>query len=145
MSMAAPAGALADSATRTLIEEGGTMNFFVVTADDELVTLELNGKILPGVSPGIRCSPAADHGLTLVERPLPWPRWSSRCVPVGFARRSPAGRRRLSVQWSPSTSSWTLTIGDGTPGPKTRERWAHLDLNPPAPKPTTGLAAARVG
>ena len=39
-----------DSATRSWVEEGGTMNFLVITESGELVTPDLNGRILAGIT-----------------------------------------------------------------------------------------------
>ena len=58
-----------DGAEHRWLEESGTMNLCVVTADGHLVTPEL-GTILNGVTRGSVLELAADHGLTAVERPI---------------------------------------------------------------------------
>ena len=58
-----------DGAEHTWLEECGTMNFMMVTADGELVTPAL-GSILDGVTRKSILTLAPDHGLTAVERPV---------------------------------------------------------------------------
>lgn len=57
-----------DGAERKYIEECGTMNFMFITADGELVTPELTGSILPGITRDSILKLAPRHGLTPVER-----------------------------------------------------------------------------
>ncbi len=57
-----------DGAERKYIEECGTMNFMFITRAGELVTPELTGSILPGVTRDSLLKLAPDHGLTPVER-----------------------------------------------------------------------------
>ncbi len=59
-----------DAAERRWIEELGGMNFFMITRHDELVTPELNGNILPGVTRDSLLKVAQTLGLTPVERPI---------------------------------------------------------------------------
>ncbi len=58
----------ADSAERAFVEELGGMNVYLVTTDGELVTPELNGSILEGVTRDSILTLAATFGLTPVER-----------------------------------------------------------------------------
>ena len=59
-----------DAATHTTVEELGGMNFFMVTARGELVTPQLNGNILAGVTRDSLLALAPSLGLTPVERPI---------------------------------------------------------------------------
>lgn len=59
-----------DAAEHRWVEELGGMNFFMVTADGELVTPELNGNILPGVTRDSLLTIAPELGLRPVERPI---------------------------------------------------------------------------
>jgi len=59
-----------DAATHTFIEELGGMNFFMVTSENELVTPELNGNVLPGITRDSLLALAPSLGLTTVERPI---------------------------------------------------------------------------
>jgi branched-chain amino acid aminotransferase len=58
----------ADAAEHTWLEELGGMNVYVVTNDNELLTPELTGSILEGVTRESILSLAGEFGLTPVER-----------------------------------------------------------------------------
>ena len=58
----------ADAAEHAWLEELGGMNVYLVTSDHELVTPELNGSILEGVTRDALLTLAPDFGLTPVER-----------------------------------------------------------------------------
>lgn len=58
-----------DAKKHELLEEVGTMNLFV-RFDDELVTAPLGDTILAGVTRDCVMALAADHGLTVRERPI---------------------------------------------------------------------------
>ena len=60
----------ADAAEHAWLEELGGMNVYVVTADNELVTPELTGSILEGVTRESILTLAAEFGLTPVERKI---------------------------------------------------------------------------
>lgn len=116
-----------DSATRTLVEEGGTMNFLVVTAAGELVTPELTGTILAGVTRDSLLHLARSHGLTPVERPLPL---DDLLDGIRSGRITEALACGTAAVISPvvglKSPDFELVIGDGQPGTKTRELRAHL-------------------
>ena len=57
-----------DAAEHAYVEELGGMNVYLVTTDGELVTPELNGSILEGVTRDSILTLAAEFGLTPVER-----------------------------------------------------------------------------
>jgi branched-chain amino acid aminotransferase len=57
-----------DAAEHAYVEELGGMNVYVVTADAELITPELSGSILEGVTRDSILSLAKEFGLTPVER-----------------------------------------------------------------------------
>lgn len=57
-----------DNAEHRWIEELGGMNFFMVTSNNEVVTPELNGNILPGVTRDSLLQIAPDLDLVPVER-----------------------------------------------------------------------------
>ena len=59
-----------DAATHTVIEELGGMNFFMITASNELVTPDLNGNVLAGITRDSVLTLAPSLGLTPVERPI---------------------------------------------------------------------------
>jgi len=58
----------ADGAEHAWVEELGGMNVYLVTTDNELVTPELNGSILEGVTRDSILTLAKEYGLTPVER-----------------------------------------------------------------------------
>ena len=58
----------ADAAEHAWLEELGGMNVYVVTSDNELLTPELNGSILEGVTRESILTLAGEFGLTPVER-----------------------------------------------------------------------------
>lgn len=116
-----------DSATRTLVEEGGTMNFLVITASGELVTPELNGKILAGVTRDSLLTLAESHGLRAVERPLSF---TELCEGVESGRITEAMACGTAAVVSPvvglKSPDLDHVVGDGTPGTKTLELRSHL-------------------
>ena len=64
-----------DSATHSYIEELGGMNLFFVTSDGELVTPELTGTILEGITRASILELAKEMGLTPVQRRIPIQEW----------------------------------------------------------------------
>jgi branched-chain amino acid aminotransferase len=58
----------ADAAEHAWVEELGGMNVYLLTTDHELVTPELNGSILEGVTRDSILTLAKEYGLTPVER-----------------------------------------------------------------------------
>ena len=60
----------ADAAEHAWLEELGGMNVYVVTADNELITPELTGSILEGVTRESILTLAGEFGLTPVERKI---------------------------------------------------------------------------
>jgi branched-chain amino acid aminotransferase len=64
-----------DSSTQTYIEELGGMNLFFVTRDNHLVTPELTGSILEGITRDSILELATSLGLTPEERRIPIQEW----------------------------------------------------------------------
>lgn len=64
-----------DSATHTYVDELGGMNLFFVTKSGELVTPELTGTILPGITRMSILELAKEFDLTPVERKVPVQEW----------------------------------------------------------------------
>lgn len=60
-----------DAATKTLLEELGGMNLFVVHADGSVATPALTGSILEGVTRSSIITLLQDAGRTVAERPIP--------------------------------------------------------------------------
>ena len=65
-----------DAATRTWVEEAGSMNIFFVFADGTLVTPPLNGTILAGVTRDSVVRLARERGHPVYERPFSINEWN---------------------------------------------------------------------
>ncbi|MGO1661916.1 MAG: branched-chain amino acid aminotransferase [Canibacter sp.] len=66
-----------DGADNDRIDELGGMNFFLVRNDNTLITPELNGNILPGITRASLIQLAKDRGLTVEERRVGVNEWIS--------------------------------------------------------------------
>ena len=103
------------------------MNFMMVTADDHLVTPAL-GSILDGVTRDSLLTLAPEHGLTPVERPISIDELrdgiASGQVTETFACGTAAVITPIVGFDSPEHGA--QVVGDGEPGPRTRELRAHL-------------------
>jgi branched-chain amino acid aminotransferase len=64
-----------DASTHTYVEELGGMNLFFVTRDNRLVTPELTGSILEGVTRSSVLELGKELGLTVEERRMPIQEW----------------------------------------------------------------------
>lgn len=116
-----------DSATRSVVEEGGTMNFFVVTSGGELITPALNGQILAGVTRDSLLALAPLHELTPVERELTLAELLDGIGSGAFAEAFACGTAAvISPVVGLKSPNFTVTVGDGTPGPVTQGLRAHL-------------------
>ncbi|MDA8439858.1 MAG: branched-chain amino acid aminotransferase [Propionibacterium sp.] len=123
-----------DGAEHRWIEECGTMNILFVTRDGELITPDLRGTILDGITRDSLLRLAPRHGLTPVERQIDIHEVSTRIasgeitealacgtaavvVPVvGFRRPGPTA----------DADDVTLPVAHATPGPKTLALREHL-------------------
>ena len=102
-----------DSSTQTYIEELGGMNLFFVTRDNHLVTPELTGSILEGITRGSILELATSLGLTPEERRIPIQEWKdgvasgeiSEVFACGTAAvNTPVGELRWEGGSAPSTA-----------------------------------------
>jgi branched-chain amino acid aminotransferase len=119
-----------DAVERTWVEELGGMNLFFVHADGTLVTPELTGTILEGITRSSILTLAAEQGMDVVERKVSIEEWQSgarsgeirEVFACGTAAVvTPVGR----LAWD----GGELTVGDGQPGPVTLGlRAALVDL-----------------
>lgn len=64
-----------DAVHRRYIDELGGMNIFFVYADGSLVTPDLNGSILPGITRDSVMTLAAEAGREVIERPVTFDQW----------------------------------------------------------------------
>lgn len=120
-----------DGATRTYIEECGTMNFMFVTRDGQLVTPELTGSILPGITRDSILQLAPRHGLTPVERRISvdelFAGVESGEIVEAFACGTAAVVTPIVGFKAPGDIHHL--VADGEPGPKTQEiRAALVDI-----------------
>lgn len=116
-----------DSATRRWVEESGTMNFLVITEDGELVTPDLNGQILAGITRDSLLAIAAEHGLRPVERPLAFAELRDGIESGRITEALACGTAAVvSPVVGIKSPDLDLVVGDGTPGPKTQALRGHL-------------------
>ena len=120
-----------DGAERKYIEECGTMNFMFITADGELVTPELTGTILPGITRDSILKLAPHHGLKPVERRVSveelFEGVESGNITEAFACGTAAVVTPIVGFKAPNDVHHV--VGDGKPGSKTAEiRAALVDI-----------------
>jgi branched-chain amino acid aminotransferase len=109
-----------DAVHRRFVDELGGMNIFFVYQDGSLVTPELTGTILPGITRDSVITLARHQGRTVVERPVTFEEWRADAA-AGRLREvfacgtaavlTPVGQ----VRWPEGE----FTIADGAPGPVT--------------------------
>jgi branched-chain amino acid aminotransferase len=116
-----------DAAQRKYIDELGGMNIFFVYRDGSLVTPDLNGSILPGVTRDSVMTLARAEGRRIEERPVTLDEWregarsgeiveafacgtAAVLTPIGLVR---------GVDNNGGGRNWEFQIGDGGTGPVT--------------------------
>ena len=115
-----------DAAEHRWVEEAGTMNLFVVTADGELVTPPL-GTILDGVTRESLLALATEHDLRPVERPLALEELQVGCASGAVTEVFAAGTAAaLTPVAELRGDGFTVTVGDGHPGKRTLALRQHL-------------------
>lgn len=117
-----------DGAERKYIEECGTMNFMFLTADGELVTPELTGSILPGVTRDSLLRLAPRHGLKPVERRISVEELFDGVASGRVVEALACGTAAVvtPIVGFKAPGGVHHEVGDGTPGAKTRELRAAL-------------------
>jgi branched-chain amino acid aminotransferase len=123
-----------DAAQRRYIDELGGMNIFFVYRDGSLVTPDLNGSILPGVTRDSVITLAREEGRRVEQRPVTLDEWregsrsgeivetfacgtAAVLTPVGLVRgvdNKGAGPAKLR-----GGRNWEFQVGDGGIGPVT--------------------------
>ncbi|GLZ50412.1 branched-chain amino acid aminotransferase [Actinomycetospora sp. NBRC 106378] len=118
-----------DAREHRWLEESGTMNVVLVTADGELVTPPL-GTILDGVTRRSVLELAPDHGLVPVERPVSVEELRAGCADGTVTEVFATGTAAvISPIVAFRSSAGAFTVGAGTPGPHTLAlRDALLDI-----------------
>ncbi|MFC5064168.1 branched-chain amino acid aminotransferase [Actinomycetospora atypica] len=108
-----------DAAEHRWLEESGTMNVLLVTADGDLVTPPL-GTILDGVTRRSVLELAAGHGLRAVERPVSVEELTAGCADGSITEVFAAGTAAvISPIIAFRSTAGGFTVGSGAPGPHT--------------------------
>ena len=116
-----------DSAERRWVEECGTMNILLVTADDHLVTPALGGTILDGITRDSLLRLAPSHHLTPVERPVSLDELRSGVADGTITEVLACGTAAVvSPVVGLQAPDWELTVADGRPGSHTMALREHL-------------------
>ncbi len=119
-----------DSSTHTYIEELGGMNLFLVYKDGRLVTPELTGTILEGVTRASILQIAKEMGLQPEERRIPIQEWKDGAASGELAEVFACGT--AAVVTPVGTLKWEggeVSVGDGTVGATTADiRGRLLDI-----------------
>ena len=116
-----------DGAEHKWLEECGTMNFMMITADDELLTPAL-GTILDGVTRDSILTLADHHGLTPVERQISIDELNDGLASGQIAETFACGTAAVitPITGFNSPEKGEVTVGNGEPGEKTQQLRAHL-------------------
>ncbi|WP_433800045.1 branched-chain amino acid aminotransferase [Actinomycetospora sp. CA-084318] len=115
-----------DAREHRWLEESGTMNVLLVTADGELVTPPL-GTILDGVTRRSVLELAAGHGLTAVERPVSVEELRAGCTDGSITEVFATGTAAvISPIVAFRSATGAFAVGAGTPGPRTLDLRAEL-------------------
>lgn len=116
-----------DGTEHRWLEECGTMNFMIVTADGELLTPAL-GSILDGITRDSLLQLAPQHGLTPVQRPISIEELRDGIDSGAITETFACGTAAVitPIVGFRSEAAGEQTVGDGTPGPRTQELRAHL-------------------
>jgi branched-chain amino acid aminotransferase len=106
-----------DAVERRFVDELGGMNIFYVYEDGTLVTPELTGTILPGITRDSVITLARHHGRTVVERPVSFAEWRSEAATGRLREVFACGTAAVltpigQVRWP----GGEFTIADGSPG-----------------------------
>ncbi len=107
-----------DSATEDRIDELGGMNLFLVRADGTLVTPELNGNILDGVTRRSLIELAKDRGHAVEERAVTISEWREGVADGSITEAFACGTAAViaAIQSLKGEEGTLLDFGDGAPG-----------------------------
>ncbi|WP_347057537.1 branched-chain amino acid aminotransferase [Blastococcus sp. HT6-30] len=122
-----------DAVEKKYIEELGGMNLFFVRGsgdDAELVTPELSGTLLPGITRDSLITLARDAGHRVTERKVSLEEWRSGVADGSITETFACGTAAvITPVGEVKARTGDFTIGDGAPGPLTmRLRETLLDI-----------------
>lgn len=106
-----------DSATPDTIDELGGMNLFLVQGTDTLVTPELNGNILDGITRRSLIQLAKDRGFTVEERKVTVSEWREGVANGTITEAFACGTAAVITPIGQlKTQNFTIDFGDAAPG-----------------------------
>lgn len=109
-----------DSATDDTIDELGGMNLFLVREDGTLLTPELNGNILAGITRKSLIQLAKDRGLAVEERALTVSEWRAGAADGSITEAFACGTAAVITPIGQLKSpDFSIDFGDAAPGPVT--------------------------
>ncbi|HLR55395.1 MAG TPA: aminotransferase class IV, partial [Actinomycetales bacterium] len=116
-----------DATTQTLIEELGGMNVFVVYQDERIVTPELSGSILEGITRSSIIQLLHDEGRAVEERPLPLATLQEDIASGAISEVFACGTAAVVTPIGRlAGDGFDFTISDGEPGAITMQIRDHL-------------------
>jgi len=119
-----------DAVEQTYIEELGGMNLFFVRSDGSIVTPELSGSILEGITRDSIITLARDHGHEVTERKVSIDEWRDGIADGSITEVFACGTAAVvtpvgSLKWADGELTW----GDGDAGKVTADlRSALIDI-----------------
>ncbi|GLZ53300.1 branched-chain amino acid aminotransferase [Actinomycetospora sp. NBRC 106378] len=136
-----------DALEHRWVEEMGGMNLFFVFTDaqghHEVVTPELSGSLLPGITRRSLLELAREDGATVTERRISTDEWEKEVASGGLSEVFACGTAAvITPVGSVKYDGGSFEIGDGTPGPVTarlRERLTDIQRGA-APDPHGWMA-----
>lgn len=125
-----------DAVERRWIEEMGGMNMYFVFGNDRIMTPQLTGTLLPGITRDSLLTVAAELGLSAQEGRISKEEWRELCASGQITETFACGTAAvITPVGSVKSADGEWTVGDGQPGPITMKlRQALLDIQ-------TGAAA----
>jgi branched-chain amino acid aminotransferase len=116
-----------DAVHRRFVDELGGMNVFFVYDDGTLVTPELTGTILPGITRDSVITLARHHGRTVLERPVSFEEWRADALSGRLREVFACGTAAvLTPIGTVRASGGEFQVADGGPGEVTMDLRAQL-------------------
>lgn len=116
-----------DAATNSLVEELGGMNVFAVYADGKVVTPELSGTILEGITRSSIIQLLVDEGREVSEQPVPLATLQADIASGAITEVFACGTAAVVTPIGRlAGEGFDLTIADGAPGQVTTQIREHL-------------------